>query len=52
MIRFRKQGENEGWVNVGKTERRLSAVLGALLLGSLLLKGGPKWLRWLAPAWA
>ncbi len=46
MIRFRKQGENEGWVNVGKTERQLSAVLGVLLLGSLLLKRGEGVWRW------
>ncbi len=45
MIRFRKQGENEGWVNIGKTERRLSAVLGALLLGTLAFKGPLRWLR-------
>ncbi len=45
MIRFRKQGENEGWVNIGKTERRLSAILGAVLLGTLALKGPLRWLR-------
>lgn len=47
MFRFRKQGENEGWVNVGRSERILSAVLGAGLLGSLLIKSGAKPLRWL-----
>lgn len=48
MIRYRKQGPNEGWVNVGRTERRVSAALGAALLGSLLLRGrGPAWARWL-----
>ncbi|MGE5602797.1 MAG: SRPBCC family protein [Nitrososphaerales archaeon] len=45
MIRFRKQGENEGWVNIGRTERRLSAITGAVLLGSLALKGPLRWLR-------
>lgn len=45
MIRFRKQGDTEGWVNIGKTERRLSAFLGALLLGTLALKGPLRWVR-------
>jgi uncharacterized membrane protein len=45
MIRFRKQGENEGWVNVGRTERRLSVAIGAVLLGTLGLKGPLRWVR-------
>ncbi len=46
MLGFRKQGPDEGLTNVGKTERKISAVLGALLLGSLAIKGLPgKWAR-------
>jgi uncharacterized membrane protein len=46
VLGFRKQGPNEGLTNIGKTERKISAVLGALLLGSLALKGLPaKWAR-------
>jgi uncharacterized membrane protein len=46
VLGFRKQGPDEGPTNVGKTERRLSAVIGALLLGSLAIKGWPaKWAR-------
>ena len=46
MLGFRKQGPDEGLTNVGKTERTISAALGALLLGSLAIKGLPgKWAR-------
>ena len=46
MLGFRKQGPNEGFTNIGKAERKISAGLGALLLGSLAVKGLPgKWVR-------
>jgi uncharacterized membrane protein len=46
VLGLRKQGPNEGLTNVGKTERKISAALGALLLGSLAIKGLPgKWAR-------
>jgi uncharacterized membrane protein len=46
VLRFRKQGPNEGLTNVGKTERKLSAVIGAVLLGSLAVKALPaRWVR-------
>lgn len=46
MLGFRRQGPDEGLTNVGRTERRISAALGALLLASLAVKGLPgKWAR-------
>ena len=45
MIRFRKQGENEGWVNIGKTRAPALCRVGCGAARDAGLEGAPS--RWL-----
>jgi uncharacterized membrane protein len=51
VLGFRRQGENENWVNVGQVERVISALLGGFMLGSLALKGPARLVRLLFGAY-